>query len=153
VSFDIVLTRAAPYILPYPMHTHPSELHEIIYVSTLADDAPVRVVADIAVKARSNNQQANITGLLVFDGLHFCQQLEGCAREVAQVMARIQGDSRHRDVRVLHHGPLDQRRFRRFSLGYTSVEDIELLERLQRLKGQAAVQAFVNLLAGLDVDG
>lgn len=131
----------------------PHDLQEIIYVSTLADDAPVRVVADIAVKARSNNQQANITGLLVFDGLHFCQQLEGCAREVDAAMARIQGDSRHRNVEVLHQGPLDQRRFRRFSLGYTSVEDIELLERLQRLKGQAAVEAFIDLLAGLDVDG
>jgi len=130
-----------------------SDLHEIIYVSTLADDAPVRVVADIAIKSRSNNQRADITGLLVFDGLHFCQQLEGCAREVAAAMARIQGDPRHRNVEVLHQGPLDQRRFTRFSLGYTSVEDIELLERLQQLKGQAAVEAFVALLAGLDVDG
>jgi hypothetical protein len=135
------------------MHTSPSHLHEIIYVSTLAADAPVRFVADIAVKARSNNLQADITGLLVFDGLHFCQQLEGRARDVAATMARIQGDPRHRNVEVLHHGPLDKRRFRRFSLGYTSVEDIELLERLQRLKGQAAVQAFVGLLSGLDLGG
>jgi len=135
------------------MHTSPPDLHEIIYVSTLAADAPVRVVADIATKARSHNQRADITGLLVFDGLHFCQQLEGCARELAAVMARIQDDPRHRNLEVLHRGPLDQRRFRRFSLGYTSVEDIELLERLQRLKGQAAVEAFVALLSGLDVDG
>lgn len=153
MSFDIVLSCTARYILPYPMHTLPPDLYEIIYFSTLARDAPVRVVADIAAKARSKNQQADLTGLLVFDGLHFCQQLEGCAREVAAVMARIQDDPRHRDVAVLHHGPLEQRRFRRFSLGYTSVEDIELLERLQQLKGQAAVQAFVDLLAGLDLDG
>ncbi|MBG6071796.1 BLUF domain-containing protein [Polaromonas sp. CG_23.6] len=130
-----------------------SDLHEIIYVSTLADDTPVRAVADIAMQARSNNHQSDITGLLVFDGLHFCQQLEGGAQKVAAVMARIQGDPRHRNVEVLHQGPLDQRRFRRFSLGYTSVEDIELLERLQRLKGQAAIDGFVALLSGLDLDG
>ncbi|MDB5778261.1 MAG: hypothetical protein JWP79_190 [Polaromonas sp.] len=135
------------------MHTSPTDLQEIIYVSTLATGAPVRFVADIAMQARCNNRQADITGLLVFDGLHFCQQLEGGARDVAATMARIQDDPRHRNVEVLHQGPLDQRRFRRFSLGYTSVEDIELLERLQRLKGQAAVQAFVDLLSGLDVDG
>ena len=135
------------------MHTSPPDLQEIIYFSTLADGAPVRVVADIAVKSRSNNRQSDITGLLVFDGMHFCQQLEGCAREVDAAMARIQEDPRHRDVAVLHQGPLEKRRFRRFSLGYTSVEDIELLERLQQLKGQAAVQAFVDLLSGLDVDG
>ena len=135
------------------MHTSLPELHEIIYVSTLAEGAAIRVVADIAMKARAINRQANITGLLVFDGLHFCQQLEGCARDVDAAMARIQGDPRHCNVEVLHHGPLDKRRFRRFSLGYTSGEDVELLERLQRLKGQAAVEAFVALLSSLDVDG
>ena len=135
------------------MHTSSSDLQEIIYVSTLADDAPIRVVAQIAMKARTNNRQADITGMLVFDGQHFCQQLEGCAREVNEAMARIQCDPRHRGVEVVHHGPLDKRRFSRFSLGYTSGEDIELLERLQRLKGQAAVDAFVALLSGLDVDG
>lgn len=135
------------------MHTSPPDLQEIIYVSTLAAGAPVRVVADIAVKSRSNNRQADITGLLVFDGMHFCQQLEGCAREVDAAMARIQEDPRHRNVAVLHQGPLAKRRFSRFSLGFTSGDDIELLERLQQLKGQAAVQAFVALLSGLDVDG
>ena len=135
------------------MLTQSPDLHEIIYVSTLAPDASVQVVADIAVKSRTNNLQADITGLLVFDGLHFCQQLEGCAREVDAAMARIRVDPRHSGVAVLHQGPLDKRRFRRFSLGYTSVEDIELLERLQLLKGQAAVDAFVSLLSGLDVDG
>ena len=135
------------------MHDHSSDLHEIIYVSTLATDAPVQVIADIAKRSRTNNRYADITGLLVFDGLHFCQQLEGGAREVDVVMARIRMDVRHSGMAVLHQGPLDKRRFRRFSLGYTSVEDIELLERLQLLKGQAAVQAFVALLSGLDVDG
>ncbi len=134
------------------MHTT-TGLQEIIYVSTLAADAPIRVVADIAVKARSNNQQRDITGLLVFDGMHFCQQLEGCVQEVAAVMARIREDPRHHGLAVLHHGPLDQRRFRRFSLGYTAVDDIELLERLRQLQGQAAVEAFMALLSGLDVDG
>jgi len=134
------------------MSTTPTALQEIIYVSTLAAEASVRVVADIAIKARSHNKDADITGLLIFDGQHFCQQLEGVAAKVAEVMARIQLDPRHHDVAIVYQGPLDRRRFSRFSLGYTSVEDIELLERLQQLRGQAAVNAFVDLLAGLDVD-
>lgn len=128
-------------------------LQEIIYVSTLAQDAPLRVIADIAVKSRTANQKLDITGLLVFDGMHFCQQLEGSAQEVAAMMAQIAQDPRHTNVAIVHRGPLDQRRFRQFSLGYTSVEDVEALERLQQLQGQAAVDAFVALLPGLDVDG
>jgi Sensors of blue-light using FAD len=134
------------------MHTL-NELHEILYVSTIAADVPIRVVADIAVKSRSNNQRLGITGLLVFDGLHFCQQFEGGGQEVAALMERIRNDTRHTDVVVLHQGPIYQRRYSRFSLGYTSVNDVEELERLQQLRGQAAVDAFVALLATLDVDG
>jgi len=132
---------------------HATELQEILYVSTLADHAPLRAVADIAAKARHSNHQHAITGLLVFDGQHFCQQFEGSAQEVLLLMQRIRQDPRHTGVSVLHHGPLAQRRFGSFSLGFTSVEDVEALERLQRLQGQAALDAFVALLPQLDVNG
>ena len=131
----------------------PVDLHEILYVSTLADDAPALVVASIASKARIYNRVADITGLLVFDGLHFCQQLEGCAAQIDAAMARIDKDPRHHHLTIVHRGPLDKRRFRRFSLGYTSVEDVELLVRLQQLQGQAALQAFLDFLGDLDLDG
>ncbi|MEO6319797.1 MAG: BLUF domain-containing protein [Polaromonas sp.] len=130
-----------------------TDIQEIIYVSTLAADAPIRAVADIAAKSRTTNRRLDITGLLVFDGMHFCQQLEGGAQELAGLMARIREDPRHTQVAVLHHGPLDKRRFWSFSLGYTSAEDVEALERMRQLQGQAAVDAFVALLSSLDVDG
>ena len=132
--------------------THSSGLHEILYCSTLAQQAPIRVVADIAGKARSANLQRGITGLLIFDGQHFCQQLEGDEQLLAALMERISDDPRHTDITVLHQGPLASRRFKRFSLGYTPVEDVEALERLQRLRGESAVKAFVALLESLDVE-
>lgn len=132
--------------------THSSGLHEILYCSTLAQQAPIRVVADIAGKARSANLQRGITGLLIFDGQHFCQQLEGDEQLLAALMERISDDPRHTDITVLHQGPLASRRFKRFSLGYTPVEDVEALERLQRLRGESAVEAFLGLLESLDVE-
>ncbi len=128
-------------------------LQEFLYISKLAADAPVRVVADIAVKSRSANQSRDITGLLIFDGLHFCQQFEGSDVEAAALMNRIRADPRHIDVEILHHGPLTERRFKRWSLGYTSVDDIEVLARLERLQGRDAVEAFMGLLTSLDLDG
>ena len=128
-------------------------LYEILYVSKLAADAPIRVVADIAAKSRIANQSRDITGLLVFDGMHFCQQFEGSDIEVAALMDRIRQDPRHTHVEVLHHGPLAERRFRRWSLGYTTVDDVEVFDRLKQLRGQAAVDAFLALLPGLDLEG
>lgn len=151
MSFDIVQLATARYIFASTMQ-NTSGLHEILYVSTLASDAPIRVVADIAAKSRSANLSRDITGLLVFDGMHFCQQFEGSDIEVSALMGRIRQDPRHTNIEMLHHGPLAERRFRRWSLGYTSVDDVEAFERLKRLRGQTAVDAFMGMLSSLDVD-
>ena len=129
------------------------ELREILYVSKLAADAPIRVVADIAVKSRSANKSREITGLLVFDGMHFCQQLEGDDTVVSELINRIRADPRHTDDEILHRGPLADRRFRQWSLGYTSVDDVEAVARLEQLQGHAAVEAFMGMLPGLDLEG
>ena len=153
VSFYLVGFGEARYIFAQPMENTSKVLHEILYVSTLAVDAPIRVVADIAAWSRAANQSRDISGLLVFDGMHFCQQFEGSGIEVAGLMDRIRQDPRHTDVELLHHGPLAARRFGRWSLGYTSVEDVEAFDRLKRLQGQAAIDAFLGMLPKLDLDG
>ena len=48
-----------------------TELHEVLYVSTLAPGAPLGVVAQITAKACLANEAACITGLLIFDGMRF----------------------------------------------------------------------------------
>ncbi len=127
-------------------------LYEILYVSTLAPEAPLSVVGDIAAKARLANTERGITGLLVFDGMRFCQQLEGGQKQVLALLERIRQDTRHINMQILHHGELALRRFRNFSLGYCMVEDDDVLGRMEQLDGQAALDAFTGLLAKLDLD-
>ena len=151
MSFDIFQLATARYIASTMQNI--SGLHEILYVSQLAADAPIRVVADIAVKSRSANLSRNITGLLIFDGMRFCQQLEGSHSEVAALMERIRCDPRHTNIEILRDAALAERRFGRWGLGYSPVEDVQALERLERLQGQAAVDALVAMLSSLDLDG
>ena len=107
-------------------------------------------MADIAGKARIANQIKGITGLLIFDGMRYCQQLEGSQKQVLSLMEKIRHDPRHINVEILHHGELADRRFKTFSLGYTTVADPEVLERLEKLDGQAAISAFLALLSHVD---
>lgn len=130
-----------------------TKLYEVLYVSTIAPTAPISVVADIASKSRIRNQTQNITGLLIFDGLRFCQQIEGGQKEVLALIERISSDARHSNVTIFHHGMLAERRFKNFSLAFTDVDDIEALARLEKLDGQTGVTAFVELLATLELDG
>ncbi len=117
-------------------------LYEVLYVSTLAPDQPLSVVAEIAARARLVNVQLDITGLLVFDGQRFCQQLEGPQKAVLKLIERIRNDPRHINVEIVHNGPLAGRRFQQFSLAFSTVEDADALARMERLDGEAALAAF-----------
>ena len=123
------------------MHRSPA-LYEVLYVSTIAPDQPLSVVAEIAGRARFVNAELDITGLLIFDGQRFCQQLEGPQKAVLKLIERIRNDPRHINVEVLHHGPLAGRRFQQFSLAFSTVEDADALARMERLDGEAALAAF-----------
>ncbi|MDB5964256.1 MAG: blue light sensor protein [Polaromonas sp.] len=129
----------------------PPRLFEILYVSTLAPQAPVSIVAEIANRARNFNEAHGISGLLIFDGLRFCQQLEGSQKQVLALLERIRQDPRHVDVEVLHHAPLAERRFRRFSLGFTMMDDADLLGSLEKMDGLEALEGFLALQPCLDI--
>jgi len=130
----------------------PAELYEILYVSSIAPDASATVVADIVGKARLHNRSLEITGLLVFDGMRFCEQMEGSQADVMALLARIETDIRHSNLQVVHQGPLAARRFSRFSMGYTTMDDDDALAQLETLRGQDAIDAFLKLLSSLDLD-
>ena len=128
-----------------------TKLYEALYVSTIADNAPLSIVGDIAAAARIFNAAHDITGLLIFDGMRFCQQLEGRQKDVLALIERIDNDTRHTHFTVFHHGSLAERRFRSFALAFTNVDDIEVLGRLEQLDGQPGVDAFVALVETLDL--
>ena len=46
---------------------------------------------------------------------------------------------------MLHHGALAGRRFQRFSLAFSTVEDVEALARMELLDGEAALAGFEAL--------
>lgn len=117
-------------------------LYEVLYVSQLAPGQPLSVVAEIAARARVLNAEANITGLLIFDGHRFCQQLEGPKKAVLKLIERIRTDPRHVNVEVVHHGALAGRRFQKFSLAFSKVEDADALARIETLDGATALAAF-----------
>ena len=127
-------------------------LHEVLYVSTLSPDSPVTVVSQIAAKARTANEAAGVTGLLVFDGMRFCQQIEGPRKQVLGLIERIRQDPRHVNVEILHHAPLAKRRFRRFSLGYVTVDDVEVLACIEEAGPERAMAQFLALLPSVDLD-
>ncbi len=130
-----------------------TELHEILYGSLLSPAQPPNIVGQIVSQARNRNEARGITGLLVFDGMRFCQHFEGRHHDVLALMTTLERDPRHMDVRILHRGPIERRRYTRFDLGLTQGEDGDDLAELLALDGQAAIDRFLALRPGFDVNG
>ena len=128
-------------------------LHEILYCSVLAAGQPATVVGQIASQARARNAERDLTGLLVFDGMHFCQHIEGPAEAVFHLIERLQQDPRHTAVRVVYEGPCAERRYRRFDLGFAQTADPDDMAGVQALEGEAALQRFLALQPGFDIHG
>jgi hypothetical protein len=127
------------------------QLHEILYCSRLAPGLPTDVVGHIAAQARARNAVEDITGLLVFDGLRFCQHFEGSRRNVLRLLDRLEADPRHVDMRVLHEGMIEARRYRRFDMGLALIEESEDVEDLGRLDGAEALARFIALRPRWDI--
>lgn len=130
-----------------------SELLEILYCSVLSPSQPPLVVGQIVGQARAHNAQRSITGLLVFDGSRFCQHLEGPPHAVDTLMNRIAQDTRHLNVRVLYSGQRQERRYKRFDLGFAQSEDADDMAGVHELRGRQALDRFLALRSEFDVNG
>jgi Sensors of blue-light using FAD len=130
-----------------------SEFREVLYCSVLASDQPTGIVGQIVSRARIRNAREGITGLLVFDGLRFCQHFEGPRDAVHALMARLEVDPRHTDLLVLHEARVAQRRYPRFEIGLAQVEEREELADIAALGGAEALERFIALRPGFDISG
>ena len=128
-----------------------TDLYEFLYCSELAPDQPVTVVGQIIAQARALNSQAQVTGLLVFDGQRFCQHVEGPRKAVTSLMLRIMDDPRHVDVVVLHEGELANRRYQRFDMGLAQIDISDHIEEIRQCDGAETLKRFLELRPSFDV--
>lgn len=76
-------------------------MRQVIYISTATASGAAMQADDILAESRSNNRRDGITGLLYADGKRFLQVLEGEPPAVAETLARIERDPRHRAIVIL----------------------------------------------------
>lgn len=86
-------------------------LSTIIYRSHLCDDVPLKSLVELAAKANKINELHGVTGILLFNGTHFFQVLEGEEESVCKIYNRICTDDRHHNVVELMRDYAPSRRF------------------------------------------
>lgn len=86
-------------------------LSTIIYRSHLADNLPIKELELMAGKANRKNELLDVTGILLFNGTHFFQLLEGPEKSVNAVYEAICADHRHHNLVELMRDYAPARRF------------------------------------------
>ena len=92
------------------------QLKSLTYTSLASLDLTDDQLSDIHRSARDLNAIDGITGLLVFNGTHFLQVIEGSANAIDDLVERLRRDPRHSGLEVRDERAIDDRSFPDWSM-------------------------------------
>jgi hypothetical protein len=128
------------------------QLH-IVYVSQLAPGHDHSVFGSVCRTARQRNTELGIAGVLLFDGLRFCQWLYGRPAAVTQLMASIAADVRHTDVSVWLQALLPAQDFApQWRAGFVEHEVLDGFATLQGAATPTLLEGLAALLTQADLE-
>lgn len=98
--------------------TAADDLISLVYTSNASQPFRTTALEHLLEECRRFNSEHDITGMLLYRDGRFIQVLEGPRAAVESLAARIEGDQRHHDVRILLTEPISQRSFADWTMGY-----------------------------------
>ncbi|MEX9252183.1 diguanylate phosphodiesterase [Pseudenterobacter timonensis] len=121
-------------------------LTTIIYRSHILDNVPPQELEAMVAKANEINSRADVTGILLFNGKHFFQLLEGPEQKVRAIYEHICEDLRHYNVVELLRDYAPARRFGRTGMELFDLREHDREEVLQTVldKGTTKYQLLYN---------
>ncbi len=96
------------------------EIFHLSYVSTASECLKFDDFRKILESANHNNNEKNITGILVYCNNHFFQILEGNKEDVLSIYENILVDRRHDNLIKLQEGYSEKRQFERWEMAFKS---------------------------------
>lgn len=94
----------------------------VTYMSTATVAFTDSELAELLRTVRERNHADGLTGVMLYAGGHFIQTLEGPQDIVEATLARIELDTRHRDIYIALMEQIDVRLFPDWSMGFESVD-------------------------------
>ena len=106
-------------------------LHRIIYLSRAADNLSIEEVKQLWIKAKSNNEKTNVTGILLYIDGDFLQILEGEKEIVQNLFELIKIDKRHKSIITVYNNTIEKLEFPNWSMAFSSTD----YKEIQKLRG------------------
>jgi hypothetical protein len=100
-------------------------LYQLVYSSTRNSSCTEEEIQKILASCKKNNPEQSITGVLLHSDNHFIQYLEG-DKDIIKLYDQIKTDTRHSRVILLSYGPIRERMFPSWHMGYKNLTRDEL---------------------------
>lgn len=145
-AFNLTITRMFNSLMTNPLQSY-------MYTSKLTDISNVACVTEIIKKSRINNERLNLKGLMLFDGVNFCQYIEGPPENIEHISEKICADSRHTDI-VLHYKnetPADTAPYKNWSIGFVTLDN-HINSLFKNVTGLKSMKILNNLMPKLDIN-
>lgn len=136
-----------------------SSLIQIVYCSAATRPFDRSAFAQLLSKARENNEQVGVTGMLLYADGSFFQVLEGPPAVVDALFERIRADARHDRLTIIIREVIAQRAFADWTMGFAHLSAPDLdgllgvndafdrgasLDRLGPGRARKLISAFVE---------
>jgi Sensors of blue-light using FAD len=108
-----------------------TRLTALAYVSSAPRALSEAELEALLLSARAHNEQAQITGALLYHDGSFFQYLEGPGSSLDAAYARIAASRRHRGIIQLFRRPVDSRQFDGWHMGFAHAPKSVLLQLSQ----------------------
>ncbi|WP_051166937.1 BLUF domain-containing protein [Hymenobacter norwichensis] len=124
-------------------------MHHLIYSSSATVPFTDAALQELLTTARANNEQLQVTGVLLYHEGQFMQLLEGEASVIKSLYQLIEQDTRHTSIFKLADKPIEARSFSEWAMAFKPI-DAEAFAQLKGYQSPDALDTAPQGLSGAD---
>jgi hypothetical protein len=101
-----------------------TQLVELIYLSEPAQEMSFLGLMRLLYHSYLRNTQLGITGALIYENNRFGQIIEGPKTQIEALWAKIQLDTRHKNIRLVESKSINQRSFSKWTMVFQGSAEV-----------------------------
>ena len=127
------------------------KLKSLMYTSWASPGLRSPEVESILASARTNNPLQGLSGVLIFNGSHFLQILEGVEPAINELVVRLKGDKRHSNMSIRDERWITNRTFPDWAMAYLLLNNNQFVgeAEVERMLSRDLPEPLRNLIRGL----
>lgn len=122
---------------------NPSMYH-LMYVSYATKTFTDNDLTELLFKARKNNANLAVTGMLIFRDGNFIQILEGEKKTVKDLYRLIESDKRHNGSIVISDGEIPERQFGNWAMNFRRLRSHEIFTDFEMAQDKYGVLSVLT---------